>query len=188
MSINNSPIDFADFLFASVKICEIYGSFEFWNGLMNKELEFQIIEYDEEYALETVKMWRASMEKALDMIDPHTYEEQLDYLASLVEKYSLYLALDGDGIERASCVVGFMVVGDTELDQLYIHVDYQGAGIGKRLLERAKEQSSGMLQLYTFDINKPAQRFYEKHGFTIIGRGIEGESGRADIRYEWTVG
>ena len=37
----------------------------------------EITEYDKKYALETVKMWRASMEKALGIKDSHTWEEQL---------------------------------------------------------------------------------------------------------------
>ncbi|MEZ4863611.1 MAG: GNAT family N-acetyltransferase [Caldilineaceae bacterium] len=141
----------------------------------------KIIAYDEQYALATVQMWRASMERALGIKDHHTWEEQLNYLKELVQKYSVYLALD----EAADQVVGFMVVGGTELDQLYIHVDYQGRGIGTQLLTLAKALSPGKLQLYTFEVNQKAQAFYEKHGFTIIGRGVESESGMADIRYEW---
>ena len=152
---------------------------------MNNHSGIRIIEYNEKYALETVKMWRASMEKALQWTDPHSWEEQIAYLTSLVEKFNVYLALDGGDIGRESAVVGFMVVGKTELDHLYVHVDHQGRGIGTQLLNLAKEQSADKLQLYTFDINKQAQRFYEKHGFKIIGRGIEEVSGRADIRYEW---
>lgn len=141
----------------------------------------EITEYDEKYALETVKMWRASMEKALDIKDSHTWEEQLDYLAHLAEQYSVFLAID----QSEDKVVGLMVVGGSELDQLYVHVDYQGCGIGTRLLNIAKELSPGKLQLFTFEVNSGAQSFYEKHDFKIIRRGIERNSGMADIRYEW---
>ena len=141
----------------------------------------EIIQYDEKYALDTVKMWRASMEQALGIKDHHSWQEQLDYLASLVQKYSVYLAID----DREDNVVGLMVVGGTELDQLYIHVDYQGQGIGTKLLDIAKELSPGKLQLFTFEVNDGAQAFYEKHGFKIIQRGVEAGSGMADIRYEW---
>mgnify|MGYP001823311235 CR=1 FL=1 len=78
-----------------------------------------------------------------------------------------------------------IVLGDTELDQLYVHVDYQGMGVGTRLLNLAKRLSPGRLQCYTFAVNMPAQQFYEKHGFVIIARGVEPKSGMADIRYEW---
>lgn len=145
------------------------------------EQPITIVAYDEKYALATVKMWRASMEQALGIIDHHSWAEQLAYLGEIAQKYDVYLA-----VERATDqVVGLMAVGGSELDQLYIHVDYQGLGIGSRLLNLAKKLSPGTLQLYTFEVNKKAQAFYEKHGFTILWRGVESESGLADIRYEW---
>ncbi|GKV54439.1 hypothetical protein NCCP2222_03860 [Sporosarcina sp. NCCP-2222] len=72
-----------------------------------------------------------------------------------------------------------------EISQLYIHVDYQGFGIGQLFLDIAKSQSSGKLTVTTFEINKNAQRFYEKNGFQKVGRGHENEEGLPDIQYEW---
>jgi ribosomal protein S18 acetylase RimI-like enzyme len=148
---------------------------------MNIRQPIKIIEYEEKYALDTVKMWRASMEAALGVKDHHSWAEQLDYLKAIVKENLVYLGIE-EGTDK---VVGMMAVGGSELDQLYIHVEYQGLGIGTQLLNLAKELSPGKLQLFTFDVNKKAQVFYEKHGFTIIGRGVESNSGMADIRYEW---
>ncbi len=41
------------------------------------------------------------------------------------------------------------------------------------------------LTLYTFEVNENAQRFYEKHGFKVIGKGHENEENLPDIQYEW---
>ena len=141
-----------------------------------------IIDYDDRYALATVKMWRASMEQALGITDQHSWDEQVDYLRHIVQVNRVYLAIDAD----TDSVVGMLAIGGTELAQLYIHVDYQGQGIGTRLLNIAKTVSPDTIQLYTFEVNTKAQAFYERHGFKIIGRGVEAESGMADIRYEWT--
>ncbi|MCB0187322.1 MAG: GNAT family N-acetyltransferase [Caldilineaceae bacterium] len=148
---------------------------------MTTDDAIRIIPYEERYAWPTVRMWRASMERALGVKDPHSWEEQVGYLRHLASANEIYLAFD----EPKDAVVGFLVVGGSELEQLYIHVDYQGMGIGTQLLNLAKERSPGKLQLYTFAVNKNAQRFYEGHGFYIIGRGVERESGMADIRYQW---
>lgn len=148
---------------------------------MDTKAAINLIPYDAAYALNTVQMWRASMEAALGITDTHSWDEQLDYLQQIAAHHQVYLALE----EGTNQVVGLLAVEGSELDQLYIHVDYQGLGIGTRLLTLAKELSPGTLQLYTFAVNQRAQRFYEKHGFTIIARGVEQQSGMADIRYEW---
>lgn len=140
-----------------------------------------VIDYNNHYALATVQMWRASMEQALGITDHHTWQEQLDYLERLAQTNSVRLAVD----QATNQVVGIMAVEGAELNQLYIHTEYQGRGIGTQLLDLAKALSPGQLYLYTFEVNKKAQRFYEQHGFIIIGRGVEQESGMADIRYQW---
>lgn len=76
---------------------------------------------------------------------------------------------------------------ETEINQLYVHVYYQGNGIGQILLNKVKAQSSGKLTLFTFEVNKNAQRFYEKNGFKLIGRGSENEENLPDIQYEWNL-
>ena len=73
------------------------------------------------------------------------------------------------------------------LEQLYVLPSAQGRGIGRALLEHAKLQRPGGLQLWAFASNTPARRFYESHGFTIAeetdGRGNEERA--PDVRYRW---
>lgn len=93
--------------------------------------------------------------------------------------YEVYLALENGR------VAGIVAFNSVELSQLYVANDQQVKGIGEALLNLAKEHSGGNLFLYTFQINKKAQRFYEKHGFIEIGRGYENEENLPDIKYEW---
>lgn len=134
------------------------------------------------YADQTVKMWRDSKEKAIGQKEVHSMENHITFLNDILpDKYKIELAIADDKI------VGMIAYNDREISQLYIHLDYQGIGIGQTLLDKAKEQSSGKLSLYTFEVNVNAQRFYEKNGFRIIGRGHENEENLPDIQYEWTV-
>lgn len=138
--------------------------------------------YHPMYADQTVKMWRDSKEKAIGQKEVHSMENQITFLNDILpDKYKIELAIADDKI------VGMIAYNDREISQLYIHLDYQGIGIGQTLLDKAKEQSSGKLSLYTFEVNVNAQRFYEKNGFRIIGRGHENEENLPDIQYEWTV-
>ncbi|WP_270181099.1 GNAT family N-acetyltransferase [Alkalihalobacillus sp. CinArs1] len=135
--------------------------------------------YHPTYGEQTVSMWRESKERALGQKEIHTFENHLHFLNHVLYKqYVIEIALLNDK------VVGMIVYNQNEINQLYIHVDYQGFGIGNALLHKAKAQSE-RLTLYTFEVNTNAQRFYEKHGFTINGRGHENEENLPDLLYEW---
>jgi ribosomal protein S18 acetylase RimI-like enzyme len=125
-------------------------------------------------------MWRDSKEKAIEKKETHSFENHIYFLNHLLPtQYKIELALIGEQ------VVGMIAYSDNEINQLYIHVDYQGMEIGQILLDKAKKQSIGRLTLHTFETNKIAQRFYEKNGFKIVGRGCENEEKLPDIKYEW---
>lgn len=149
---------------------------------MKHNPKIEIIPYAEKYAEETVRMWRDSKEKAIGVKDIHDFADHLNFLKTiLVRENKVFLAIDGEKDKP----VGILAIDGNELKQLYIHTDYQGTGIGTRLLEIAKELSGGCLRLFTFEVNRGAQAFYEKHDFKIIGRGCENEENLPDILYEW---
>ncbi|CAM5491050.1 GNAT family N-acetyltransferase [Streptomyces griseomycini] len=84
-------------------------------------------------------------------------------------------------------VVGVMVLEGEELAQLYLAPDWRGRGLGDRFVTLAKERSPGGLSLWTFQVNAPAHRFYERHGFTAVERtdGDGNEEREPDVRYVW---
>ncbi|MCB2291519.1 GNAT family N-acetyltransferase [Clostridium sp. CS001] len=140
----------------------------------------KIIEFDPVYAEETVTMWRQSKERAIAQKEMHSFENHVFFLNNILNKDNkIYIAI-GNNI-----VVGMIAFNENELNQLYIHIDYQGKGLGRRFLELAKANSNGKLTLFTFEINDKAQHFYEKNGFKIIGSGNENEENLNDIKYVW---
>ena len=150
-------------------------------GLVVNQSKIKITQYNSKYAEETVNMWRDSKEQAIGQKEIHSFENHVYFLNHILpEEFKIYLASFDEK------VVGMIAFNEKEISQLYIHSDFQGIGIGQKLLDKVKVQSSGSLTLYTFEINENAQRFYEKNGFEIIGRGNENEENLPDIRYEWT--
>ena len=141
-----------------------------------------VIPYEPQYAHETIRMWRESKEQAIGQKEIHDLDSHLYFLNHiLADRFQIELAIvDGK-------VAGMIAYNEREVNQLYIHVDYQGMGIGQSLLENAKEQCSRRLTLSTFEVNEKARRFYERNGFEVIGRGCENEENLPDIQYEWTV-
>jgi len=57
--------------------------------------------------------------------------------------------------------------------------------LGTKFLEIAKSNSNGRLFLYTFEINRKAQLFYEMNEFKILSRDNAKEENLNDIKYEW---
>jgi ribosomal protein S18 acetylase RimI-like enzyme len=82
-------------------------------------------------------------------------------------------------------LIGFAAVGKNFIDQLYIHTDYQGKGLGSFWIEQAKAKYPDFLELYTLGSNKKAIAFYEKHGFKIIEKGIAPDENVPDVKMLW---
>jgi GNAT superfamily N-acetyltransferase len=83
--------------------------------------------------------------------------------------------------------VGLLVLDGGELEQLYLDPSWRGRGVGNRLVELAKRRRPDGLGLWTFQVNGPARRFYERHGFVAVDRtdGLHNEEHEPDIRYVW---
>ncbi|HWS39624.1 MAG TPA: GNAT family N-acetyltransferase [Actinoplanes sp.] len=80
-----------------------------------------------------------------------------------------------------------LVLDDGWIDQLYVRPEATGQGIGSRLVDFAKDRRPAGLQLWTFQSNTGAQRFYQRHGFTVAETtdGSRNEEKSPDLRYIW---
>jgi len=84
-------------------------------------------------------------------------------------------------------IVAMMLLEGGWIEQLYVHPSWTGRGIGTRLLEVAKRSTPDGLQLWTFQSNGRAHRFYERHGFKAEERtdGGRNQERSPDVRYVW---
>lgn len=70
------------------------------------------------------------------------------------------------------------------LDHLYIDASATGRGLGTTLVDLAKRELGGQLQLWTFQSNIGACRFYERQGFQAVQRTDgDNEEKAPDVRY-----
>jgi GNAT superfamily N-acetyltransferase len=130
-------------------------------------------------------VYLASIRATYDFPLAHPEEEVRAWVRDeLVPNHDTWVALDGGR------VVAIMSMAVGVLDQLYVAPDRLGRGIGRRLLELAKQRSPEGLALYTFQVNDRARRFYERNGFVAdaFGDGSGNEERQPDVRYVWTPG
>jgi putative acetyltransferase len=129
-------------------------------------------------------LWRISREKSLPEFQRakgHFFYEDQDYFRDHVLKENKVWV-----VEMGQRPVAFIAMRADFIDHLYIHPDYQNRGIGKALLEHARQISPEHLWLYTLQINRNARAFYEKNGFTAEKFGISPPpENEPDVEYHW---
>ncbi len=89
--------------------------------------------------------------------------------------------------EAGSDLLAVMVLEGDILGQLYVHPQRQSRGVGSALVRLAQSLRPAGLQLWTFESNLGAQRFYERHGFVAVERtdGSGNDEQAPDVRYAW---
>ena len=88
--------------------------------------------------------------------------------------------------EINTAIAAVLVLSGDSVEHLYVDPDWFAQGLGSALLERAKIEHPETLELWTFESNIGARRFYERHAFVAVG-GTPGdnEEGAPDIHYRW---
>ncbi|UGY14835.1 GNAT family N-acetyltransferase [Bradyrhizobium septentrionale] len=131
------------------------------------------------------RVHRAAFDHALPWLAGlHTPDEdRWFYRERMFATCTLWGAFDGAAM---SGVIGFH---DDWIEQLYVLPAAQGRGIGGALLDIAR-QGADRLQLWTFQRNVRARRFYEARGFAVVEEtdGNRNEEKEPDVRYLWTRG
>ncbi|WP_308408591.1 GNAT family N-acetyltransferase [Streptomyces sp. AC627_RSS907] len=129
-------------------------------------------------------VWLRSFAAALPtVVRPHADDAVRDHFRQVVVPLRETWVAETAGGE----VVGVMVLEGEELSQLYLAPGWRGRGIGDRFVALAKEHRADGLSLWTFQVNAPARRFYERHGFTAVEwtDGARNEEREPDVRYVW---
>ena len=111
----------------------------------------------------------------------HTTQEAIAWMAGeILPNQEAWVA------EVADDVVGYIVFTDDWINQLYVHPDHHGQGLGAALLAHVLATGTPK-QLWTFQQNERARRFYETRGFEAVEftDGAGNEEKTPDVRYVW---
>ncbi len=88
---------------------------------------------------------------------------------------------------EANEVVGFIALQEPDhVTALFVAERRRNGGIGKKLLDRAKQRLPGPVYLWTFVSNERAQGFYRREGFGELRRTSgDNEESLPDILFAW---
>jgi GNAT superfamily N-acetyltransferase len=112
----------------------------------------------------------------------HTVEEDRQFIENVILKECEVIVAEGD-----AGIVSFLARNREEIRLLYSHPDFIGSGAGSLLLDVAKKSSVVALELWCFQTNERARRFYEERGFRAVRftDGRDNEEKVPDVRYRW---
>ncbi len=74
---------------------------------------------------------------------------------------------------------------DSYLDQLFVAPEYQGSGLGRRLLAFTRQQMPDEIWLRCVRENDKAWRWYEREGFVFEKEELEPKNGFTMKYYRW---
>ena len=112
----------------------------------------------------------------------HTVEEDRQFIENVILKECEVIVAEGD-----AGIVSFLARHGEESRLLYSHPDVIGSGAGGLLLDVAKKSGAVALELWCFQANERARRFYEERGFRAVRftDGQDNEENVPDVRYRW---
>lgn len=125
---------------------------------------------------------RIAFEQAMPrLVGLHTPEEdRWFYREHVFKTCRVWGRFDQDALS------GLIAFRDGWVEQLYVLPAAQGHGVGTELLDVAK-RACERLELWTFQCNERARRFYEARGFALVEQtdGARNEEKEPDARYVW---
>ena len=129
-------------------------------------------------------VWLASWRATFDFPPAHPDDDVRRWLRDeMLPRHETWVAADrADGR-----VVALMALSASMVEHLYVAPEWIGRGVGRRLLDLAKERRPGGLELYCFQVNARARQFYEQHGFepVVFGDGSGNMERQPDVLYRW---
>ncbi len=143
----------------------------------------RIEEAKEEDMQEVARVFRTTRESELPYLpNLHTPQEDVSFFRSKVfGRHTVHVLKEND-----VRLVGFITFDSEWIHHLYILPELTGHGLGAQLMKLAKKNSKN-LQLWAFQRNQRAIKFYQKHGFKIIKEtdGSENEENEPDVLMQW---
>ncbi|MGL6316440.1 N-acetyltransferase [Vibrio sp. WXL103] len=119
-------------------------------------------------------IWLKASIQAHDFVAAEFWQSQVDNMRNV------YLPMSESYVyEVDSKIVGFYSLYENLLAAIFVSLNDQGKGIGKQLINDAKQRRSS-LTLNVFKANEASHRFYISQGFEVVSEQADEHTGQAE--------
>ena len=123
-------------------------------------------------------IWLDTNIQAHDFIPAQYWKSNFELVKELLLQATVYVYEDNQGIQ------GFIGLNDEYIEGIFVSNEMQSQGIGKILLNYAKDKRNKLL-LNVYHKNTRAISFYQREGFEIQCNGIDEATGERDYVMAW---
>ena len=123
-------------------------------------------------------IWLDTNIKAHYFISAQYWKRNLELVKELLLQATVYVYEDNYEIQ------GFIGMNGEYIEGIFVAAEMQSRGIGKLLLDYAKDRKSKLL-LKVYQKNTRAVRFYQREGFEIQSEGVDDDTGEKDYAMIW---
>lgn len=137
-----------------------------------------IRELREEDVNKVADIWLDTNIKSHDFIHAQYWKSNFEFVKEALRHAEVYV------YEHDGKIQGFIGLNDAYIEGLFVSDEMQSQGIGKALLDYAKDKRSELL-LNVYQKNIRAISFYRREGFEIQQNGMDEAVGEREYTMEW---
>ena len=123
-------------------------------------------------------IWLDTNIKAHYFIPAQYWKSNFESVKELLLQATVYVCEDDQEIQ------GFIGLNDEYIEGIFVYDEMQSQGIGKILLDHAKDKKNKLL-LNVYQKNTQAISFYQREGFAIQCSGLDNATGEKDYVMAW---
>lgn len=125
-----------------------------------------------------MEIWLKSNIEAHNFVDKNYWINNFDLVKSMIKESEIYI------YEENNKILGFIGLSENYIAGIFIDKEFRNKGIGKNLLDYAKDKKD-KLYLNVFEKNNKAMNFYIKNQFIISEKNFDDENKEYEYKLIW---
>lgn len=125
-----------------------------------------------------MEIWLKSNIESHNFVDKNYWINNFDLVKSMIKESEIYI------YEENNKILGFIGLSENYIAGIFIDKEFRNKGIGKNLLDYAKDKKD-KLYLNVYEKNNKAMNFYIKNQFIISEKNFDDENKEYEYKLIW---